>query len=84
LLGPAPGRPPILALTTSRSRHLGILTASCAATERWAVATVATGGRSGFGVGLAQGRRHAWLATTRVLGGSRRPYPQALLFRSAQ
>lgn len=79
----APGRRPILALTTSRASHLGLATAALRRDGTLGPSRrPAVGGPVGFGSWLAQGRRHAWLATERTVGHARRPHDQALLFRS--
>jgi hypothetical protein len=79
LLARAAGRPPILAMTTSRAFHLRLLTASVRSDATLGPSrSLATGGDAGFAPWLAQGARDAWLATERALGSRH----QALLFRS--
>ena len=83
LLARAAGRPPILAMTTSHGFHLGQATATVRDDRTLAPnRPVPTGGDAGLLPWLAQGGRHAWLATERVLGSSSHPRHQALLFRS--
>jgi hypothetical protein len=84
LLGSAPGRPPILAMTTSRAYHFGLATATLRGDATLGPSRpLATGGDAGFAPWLAQGRHYAWLATERTVGSGRRAHRQALLLRSS-
>jgi hypothetical protein len=83
LVAPIPGRPAILAMTTSRAYHLRLATATLRDDATLGPSRpLATGGDSGFAPWLAQGRHRAWLATERTVGSGRRTHRQALLFGS--
>jgi hypothetical protein len=82
LLAGAPGRPPILAMTTSRALQFGLRTATLRANRTLGPSRpLPLGADGGFEPWLAQGVRHSWLATERIAG--RRERSQALLFRSS-
>jgi hypothetical protein len=84
LLGGTGGRPPILAMTTSRAFHFGLVTASLRAAGTLApTRRVALGGDGGFLPWLAQGRLRAWLATERTVGSDRHGHRQAVLLASS-
>jgi hypothetical protein len=84
LLARTPGRPPILAMAVSRAFRYRLLTATLRADGTLGPSRpLATGGPAGFTPWLAQGARHAWLATERLLGTGRHMQIQALLFRSS-
>jgi hypothetical protein len=78
LLGGAPGRPPILAMTTSRASRFHLLTATLRGNGTLAPSRSVATGDTGFSPWLAQGRLRAWLAADRVAGDRH----QALLFHS--
>jgi hypothetical protein len=83
LLGRAPGRPPILAMTTSRAYRFRVQTATLRGDATLAPTRSVPTGDVGFHPWLAQGPRHAWLAVERTLGSGRGEHRQALLFRSS-
>ena len=84
LLGPAPGRPPVLGLTVSHGNALTAATTTVRPSDGLGRVLAPRTGRGGaFRPLMAQGRRHTWLATERIVGFRHRvPRKQVLLFRS--
>ncbi|QEC49993.1 hypothetical protein FSW04_22095 [Baekduia soli] len=83
LTAPAPGRPPILALTTQQGARSGVATANLRADGTLGPRRVPVAGPVRPGARVAQGGGRAWLAATREVGTTRHPSGRALLLSDA-